>query len=171
MKKKARKLVVLLLIGVVACLLFGCETTTKELEKNDTEVTANGEMIEILSDKSCNLEVKITMSADRKTIEILSNKDCSMDLNLLISADEIMKTTVEKRIYLEKGKKETFKVDDFVEAIGFPESAIFSKINYAQTEKRNFASTIIFVTIGVAIVILIAIAIKKEIKRNCKVSE
>ena len=32
MKKKARKLIVLLFIGVVLRLLFGCKTTIKELQ-------------------------------------------------------------------------------------------------------------------------------------------
>ena len=68
-------------------------------------------------------------------------------------------------------KKETLKVNDFGEAIGFPESAIFSKINSVQVEEKKLENTIIYVAVGVAVVILITIAIKKEIKNNFKVSE
>lgn len=150
MKKKARKLIVLLFIGVVSCLLFGCKTTMKELDKNDN--------------------TKVTVTEDGKKIEILSDQNCAMELKVTISEDDI-KTIGEKRIYLEKGKKVALKVDDFIEAIGFPDSAVFSEINSARIEEQNLGITIVAVAVGWTIVILIAIAIKKEIKRNCKVSE
>ena len=150
MKKKARKLIVLLFIGVVSCLLFGFKTTMKELDKNDN--------------------TKVTVTEDGKKIEILSDQNCAMELKVTISEDDI-KTIGEKRIYLEKGKKVALKVDDFIEAIGFPDSAVFSEINSARIEEQNLGITIVAVAVGWTIVILIDIAIKKEIKRNCKVSE
>ena len=148
MKKKARKLIALLFIGFVSCLLFGCKANTKELDNN----------------------TKVTVTEDGKKIEILSDKNCTLELNVTISEDDI-RITGEKRIYLQKGKKETLKVNDFGEAIRFPESAIFSKINSVQVEEKKLENTIIYVAVGVAVVILITIAIKKEIKNNFKVSE